>query len=115
MPANFASGLSSSIQFTMASDTTNTVVMGFELMAVTGGDAAVIETDSFAVTNSSAAITVSTTAGALTTFNISMANADGVAANDLVILRTTRITGDANDTAVGDFEMTSLWADYITV
>lgn len=115
MPSNYASGLSAHIQQTMASATGGNVVYGMSVMAVTPGDAAILETDSFATVNSGGGSAVPTTAGYMQVIDQSLANDDSAAGNDWAMLRITRFALDSNDTAVSNSEMTSLWVDYTTV
>ena len=112
MPANYTSGLTAKIQYTMASATTGKVDFEVSVMAVSDGDGADVETDSFDTVNSGSA-TVPGTAGLLDEISITLTNADGVVAGDLVLISLARDADDGtNDTATGDAEVLTMTIQY---
>ena len=80
-------------------------------MAVTAGDAADINTDSYATVNT-CTDTVAGTAGYLKLLSCTLTNDDSLAARDLVKLKVCRNVGHASDTATGDLEAITLVLEY---
>jgi hypothetical protein len=113
MPGNYASSPVLKLQYSMASATSGNVVLGAEVMAVTPGDAANINTDSFDIINT-ATSTVPATTGHMKEVSITLANADDVAAGDYVVIRIRRDADSASDTAVGDLELWTIMLEYTT-
>ncbi len=114
MPVNYASGLVAKLQYAMASATSGTVDFEVSLMALSDGDSADLDTDSFDTANSGSA-TVPGTAGYPDELSIAMANADSVAAGDYCRLKVQRdATDGTNDTATGDVEMRNVVLEYTT-
>jgi len=115
MPANYASDLTAKLQYTMASATADKVDLEVEIMAVSDGDAADVDTASFDSVNEVAGgTTVPGTAGYLDEISITCSNDDSVAAGDLVIVRVNRDHDDGDDTATGDLELRAFSLEYTT-
>lgn len=115
MLQNYASGLVAKLQYSMASATADKVDMEVEVMATSDGDAADVDTASFdSVNEVSGGKTVPGTAGYLDEISIALANADSVAAGDLVYIRLNRDHDDADDTATGDLELRAFSLEYTT-
>jgi len=112
MPSDYASGPIAKILYTMNSATSGTVIFRATVMAVTDGDAADIDTDSYDTTNTSGAVTVPGTAGYLDGISITLTNADSVAAGDLVKIKLDRDA--ATDSSTGDAEVVTLSIEYTT-
>lgn len=91
------------ITYAMASATSNAVVLGAQIEAITDGDA--IDTDattSFDTTNNSSSTTVPGTAGYIDQISITLTNNDSITAGDYARLALARKPTDAGDTATGD-------------
>lgn len=97
----------------MASATTGAVYFEASVMAVTDGDAADINTESYDTANSGNA-TVPGTAGYLDEISITLTNADSVAAGDYVKIKINRDANNASDTAAGDAEVVATSLEYTT-
>ena len=78
----------------------NNVVWNAALMAMTSGDAALLETDSFDTANATTTA-ASGTIGRPVTTSITMTNKDSVAAGDICTLRISRDANNASDTNTG--------------
>lgn len=78
----------------------NNVVWNAALMAMTSGDAALLETDSFDTANATTTA-ASATIGRPVTTSITMTNKDSVAAGDICILRISRNASSGSDTNTG--------------
>jgi len=90
------------ISYIMASATSGNLYWQAALEAVTAGDATDLDaTTSFDTANSGNGA-VPATAGYMQQISITMTNADGVAAGDLVRLAVNRDADNASDTAAGD-------------
>ncbi len=113
IPQNYSSGLTIKIQYSMASATTGAVYFEASVMAVTDGDAADINTESYDTANSGNA-TVPGTAGYLDEISITLTNADSVAAGDYVKIKINRDANNASDTAAGDAEVVATSLEYTT-
>ena len=112
MPANYSSTPVAKLQYCMASATTGTVEFEVSVMAVSDGDSADVDTDSFDTVNTGSA-TVPGTAGYLDEISIALSNADSVAAGDLVVVQVARDADDGtNDTATGDLELRAVSLEY---
>lgn len=94
------------VNFTMASATSGNVVWNCAIMAVTPGDAAALETDSFDTATSDTEA-VPGTAGYLDQANMTMTNGDSAAAGDMIMVRVQRVGSSGSDTASGDAELAS--------
>lgn len=112
MPVNYASGLTAKLQYSMASATSGTVAWDVYVMAVSDGDAADINTESYATVNTSGGVTVPGTAGYLDEISVTLTNADSVAAGDFTKIKVGRDV--ATDTATGDAELVCLSLEYTT-
>lgn len=114
MPGDFSSTLAAKIQYSMASATSGLVAFNVYIMAISDGDSADIDTDSFDSANVGYA-TVPGTAGYLDEISISLSSADSVAAGDLVIVQLERAADQTSiDTATGDSEVVTFSLTYTT-
>jgi len=114
MPANYASAPLLKVQYAMASATTGNVEFECQIMAVSDGDSANIDTDSYDTANSNSA-SVPATAGHLDEISITLNNDDSLAANDYIRIKLSRDADDAtNDTATGDAEVVAVTLEYTT-
>lgn len=115
MPSDYASAPVLKLQYSMASATSGTIEFEAAIMAVSDGDAAAVDTDSYDTANTGSA-TVPGTAGYLDEVSITMTNADSLAAGDWVALRLSRDADDgSNDTATGDLELIAASLEYTTI
>lgn len=114
MPENYASAPVLKIQYSMASATANEVIIACEVMAITDGDAAAVDADSYDTVNTSAATTVPGTVGYMDEISLSLTNADSVAAGDFVALKFSRDADNAGDDATGDMEVIAASLEYTT-
>lgn len=115
LPDNYASTPAIKLLFSMASATSNKVVLDAEIYAVTSGDSQDIDSASFDSSNQDGAgVTVPGTAGYVGVITFSLTNADSMAAGDLIILRVNRLVADGNDTATGDLELLAASVTYTT-
>lgn len=113
LPSNYASAPVAKIQYAMASATADKVDLEVEVMAVADGED--IDTASFDSVNEVAGgTTVPGTAGFVDSISISLANADSMAAGELIVLRINRDHDDGDDTATGDLELLSVTLEYTT-
>lgn len=102
-PQGLTGALTLVISYAMASATSGAVVWQAAIEAITDGDALDTDAaDSFDADNTSSAATVPGTAGQIDQVTITLTNADGVAAGDLVRVRINRDANNASDTATGD-------------
>ncbi len=114
MPVNFASAPIMRLLWMANAVTATAVVWGSKIGAVTPAD-----TDT-PVEHAMAAATTATTnintteARRLIETQITLANTDSVAANDLVFLLVYRVAGDGADTCAVDAELVSVSIDYTT-
>ncbi len=102
-PQGLTGTITAVIYYAMASATTGGVAFDVALEAITSGDAT--DTDaatSFDTVNAGNDGTVPGTAGYMEQLTITLANADSVAAADLVRVSVARDVADAADTATGD-------------
>ena len=114
MPANYASGLTAKVLYSMASATADDVEFEVAIMAVSDGDSADMATDSFDTANAGHA-TVPGTAGYPDVITVTCTNADSVAAGDFVCVSLARDADDGtNDDATGDAEVHAFWLEYTT-
>ena len=114
LPGNYASGPVLKCQYTMSSATSGTVEFEASIWAISDGDSADVDTESYDTVNTGSA-TVPGTAGYLDEISITMTNADSMAAGDLVRLQLARDADDGtNDTATGDLELRVLSLEYTT-
>jgi len=113
LPVNYSSSPVLKIQYSMNSAISGAVYFQVSVMAVTDGDAANINTDSYDTANSGNA-TVPGTAGYLDEISISLTNADSMAAGDYVKINVNRDADNASDTATGDAEVVAISLEYTT-
>lgn len=114
VPDNYASGLTATLFYSMASANSGKVDFEVSVMCVTPDDAADIDTDSFDTVNA-ANETVPGTAGYMSELDVALTNADSAAAGDLIFLKLERDADDAtNDTATGDAELRGIRLQYTT-
>lgn len=114
MPVNYASALVAKIQYSMTSATADEVIFQVAVMAVSDGDSADINTDSYDTANDSSATTVPGTVGYLDEISITLTNADSVAAGDYVKIKINRDADDGSDNATGDAEVVAVSLEYTT-
>ena len=96
----------------MTSGTSGGVSIDVSIMAVTSGDSADINTDSYATVNNCDDGTVPGTAGHLNTISCTLTNNDSLAASDYFKIKVCRAVTDAADTATGDMEAVSPVFEY---
>ena len=102
-PQGLTGTITAVIYYAMASATTGGVAFDVALEAITSGDATDTDTaTSFDTVNAGNDGTVPGTAGYMEQLTITLANADSVAAADLVRVSVARDVADAADTATGD-------------
>jgi hypothetical protein len=94
--------------------TSGAVVWEGRIAAVTPADAVDVGTKAFGSANTSAATTVPASAGRLFEVSIAMANADSLAAGDLVVLYVARDAAHGSDTAAGDVALVAATLEYTT-
>lgn len=109
MPSNYGSSPVLKIQYSMASGVTGTIAFNVSVMAVTPGDAADINTESYDTANSGSE-TVAGTAGYLKELSIALANADSLAAGDFAKIKLER--NATGDTSAGDAEVVAVSLEY---
>lgn len=112
LPPDYSGSPILKIQYAMKSAATGSVAFEASIMAVTPGDVADIDADSFATANV-AHDTVASAAGYLKELAITLTNTDSMAAGDLIVLKFRRVADDAtNDTATGDAEVHAVALQY---
>lgn len=104
LPENYASAPVLKGIFSMASATSGNVIIAAEVWAMTPGDSADIDTESYDTANTDTEA-VPSTAGYPDEFSITLSNADSMAAGDIVRIRLSRDANNASDTASGDCEI----------
>ena len=109
LPSDFSSAPVLKAQYTMASATSGTFGLSVSIMAVSDGDSADVDTESYDTANSPSASTVPGTAGHLDEISVTLTNADSMVANDLVFIRLAR---NIADTATGDAELRAVSLEY---
>jgi hypothetical protein len=112
MPENYSSGLTLKAQYSMASATSGNVIIAAQVMALSDGDSAAVDSDSYDTANTSSATAVPGTAGYIDEISLTLTNADSVAAGDWVAIKVYRDADNASDTATGDLEMIALSLEY---
>ena len=115
VPDNYASDPVLTVYYSMASaNTTDKLDLEASVMAVTPDDAADIDTLSFDTANAANEV-VPDTAGYMSELDIALANADSMAAGDLLLIKVERDADDAtDDTATGDAEVRAVVLRYTT-
>ena len=111
MPADYGSSLLLKLQYAMASATSGDVIWASALWAITPGDSADVDTESYDTANT-VTDTVPGTAGYLAEASITMSNADSLAANDLLTIKVYRDANAGGDTATGDADLYGLSLQY---
>jgi len=112
VPSDYTGNLTAHLSYSMVDATSGTVGLEIEVMAITDGDSTDVNTASFDTANIVAdGTTVPGTAGYPDLVNITLTNADSLAANDRTIIRVMRNV-DANDTAVGDCALDGFKLEY---
>lgn len=114
LPANYASAPVLKLQYKMASATTGNVVVACAIMAVSDGDAANVDTDSYDTVNTSAATAVPAVAGYLDEISLTLTNFDSGVAGDFLAIKFSRDANNASDTATGDLELIAATLEYAT-
>lgn len=102
VPQGWTSTYSVIISYIAASATSNAVVWGATVEAVTAGDAYDIDAGESFDTENTVTSTVAGTAGYLVQATITLTNNDSSAAGDLLRLRIRRLGTNGSDTATGD-------------
>lgn len=102
-PQGLTGTITAVISYAMASATSGGVAFDVALEAISSGDATDTDaTTSFGTVNAGNDSAVPGTAGYMEQLTITLTNADGVAAADLVRVSVARDVADAADTATGD-------------
>ena len=109
VPQDYGSSPVVRILYSMASATSGSFFTDVSAMAVTPGDAADINTESYDTVNSCDDATVPGTAGYEDTIACTMTNVDSAAAGDLLKIKIAR---DVTDTATGDAEIVGVIFEY---
>ena len=113
MPENYASGLILKVQYSMASDITNTVDLSVEVMAHATSDTVAIDADSYDTANTSNNNSVpATTAGKMGEISVTLTSADSVAAAEWCAIKFKRLS--STDDAVGNMEVVAASIEYTT-
>lgn len=102
-PAGITGTLHAIVSYSMASATTGGVAVEAGIEALTSGDT--VDTDSatsYDTTNTATDAAVPGTAGYMEQIDITLTNADSIAAADLVRLYVRRAPANGTDTATGD-------------
>lgn len=115
LPNDYSAAPVFETQFKMAVATTGDVVTEVRLAAVSDGDTTDVEAKTFGTANTSAATTVPGTVGYMTEISLALANDNGVAGGDFVILYLARDAANAADTATGDMDVLGCALTYTTV
>jgi hypothetical protein len=113
VPGNYASAPVIRYGYSMAgANSSKKVDLEWSVWAVSSADAADMDTASYDTPNASNP-TVPDTAGYPDVQSVALTNADGMVADDVVLIRVNRDANDAtNDTAAGDFELRSVIFEY---
>tara|TARA_B100000949_G_scaffold11685_1_gene8926 strand:- start:3449 stop:4270 length:822 start_codon:yes stop_codon:yes gene_type:complete len=111
MPTDYGSALVLKLQYAMASATSGDVIWASSLWAITAGDSADVDTESYDSPNT-VTDTVPGTAGYLAEASITMTNTDSLAANDLLTIKIYRDANAGGDTASGDADLYAISLQY---
>lgn len=111
LPANYASGLTIAVQYSMASATANNVAIRTEVMAIADGED--VDTDSFSSVEASADDAVPATAGLMSEI-VDALGTPTLAAGDYIALRLGRENGTSGTNASGDMEVWAVQLSYTT-
>lgn len=114
MPQDYASAPVLKVQYKMAATNADEVIIEGRIMAVSDGDNQDVDADAFAAANTSAAITVPGTIGWMDEISLALANDDGLAAGDFIIVYLARDADAAGDDAAGDMEVVAVSLEYTT-
>jgi hypothetical protein len=107
-PSGITTPIYADIYYSMASATTNNVVMEVAVEAVTAGDALNVNTtSSFAATNSVTDAVPGST-GYLDSVTVTLTNNDSIEPGDKCRLQFNRDANNASDTATGDMYLWSI-------
>lgn len=114
LPADYSSAPVLRVVWSADSATSGNVIFACEVMAYTPEtDSADYATDSYDTVNTAAADShLGTTAGRLHTHDITLTNADSMAAEDRVTLKFRRDADNASDTLAGDVFVHGLIFEY---
>lgn len=105
-PQSLTGALTAVVFYSMASATTGGVRVGVSVEAVTPTDALDLDAATGYDTENAASDTgVPGTAGHMESISVTLTNADGVAAGDLVRIKLARKVAHADDTASGDLQI----------
>ena len=113
MNADYASTPVFKFQYSMTSITSGGVAIDVQVMAVTPGDAADAETESYATVNTCTNTPVPATAGHMKEISCALTNNDTVTAGDLTKIRLCRNVANATDTAAGVMEALAASLEYV--
>jgi hypothetical protein len=113
MPHDFATGLKAHLHYSMASGTSGRLIMGVEVMAITPGDAADVNTESYASVNTGTQ-TAPINVGFVSALSFAITANDNLVANDFVKFRLSRDADNANDTVTGYAEILNFTLEYLT-
>ena len=111
LPADYASGLTIKVYYSMASAATNNVAIRTEVMAIADGED--IDTDNLAAVEASTDATVPGTAGLCDLISDALGTPT-VAASDYIALRFGRENATSGVNAMGDMEVWAVWLEYTT-
>ncbi len=111
LPSNFSDTPVVKLVYSMVSATSGDILVAVDVMAVSPGDAADVNTPSFDTTNTQL-VTVPASAGYIESITVTLDNADTMAAGDYVKLKFSRVAADVTDTATGDMELLSIVFEY---
>lgn len=113
MPENYASAPVAKLQW-KANATSNSVVWGVQLAAITPSDADTPNEHALATTNTATTSVNATEARRLVETSITLTNADSLAAGDWLAVRVYRVAGDGSDTCTVDAELIAVSLEYTT-
>lgn len=113
MPENYSSSPVAKLQW-KANTTSNSVVWGVQVFAVTPSDADTPNEHALATANTGTTAVNGTEARRLVETSITLTNADSVAAGDFVIIRVYRDAGNGSDSCTVDAELVAASIEYTT-
>jgi hypothetical protein len=109
LPASYVGSPVFKLQYSMTSATSGSLMINVAVMAVSPGDSADIDTESYATVNTCTDAAVPGTAGYLDELACALTNNDGMVAGDYVKLQLCR---NITDTATGDMEAITLALEF---
>lgn len=112
-PADYASAPVFKAECSMDTATSGNVALECSVWALTAGDAADADTESYDTVNTTGATAVPGTAGHPFAVSATLTNADAMAAGDIVTLKINRDVGITGD-ATGDLELRTMALTYTT-